>query len=505
MNQIIVTAEQMRQIEAQIFAQGMPVAALMEKAALLVARRIEELYPVSEYLKVGVLVGPGHNGGDALVVARELYLGGYHVLLYRPFEKVKELTGQHWHYAVELLKIPVAQNLEELQETQIVIDGCFGFGLTRPLEGQLAEAVDTINEWSQPVISIDIPSGIHTDTGEILGTAIRATHTLCLGMWKRGFFQDAALEYLGKVEKIDFGIPPLAIERVLEGQKLVKYIDRAIAEEMLPIPRRVSTHKYQQGHLLLICGSVRYGGAAILAGLGARATGIGMLSIAVPKSLKSVVLNHLPEALVIACEETNSGAIASLPVSINGYQAIACGPGLTLDAQSVVKSVLETPCPLILDADGLNIVSQAGLISSITQRQELTVMTPHPGEFKRVFPEIDASDRLEAVQIAAQQSQSVILLKGAKTAIAAPSGERYVVGESTPALARGGSGDVLTGLIGGLVASNSRAKDPTKIVALGAWWHSQAAILAATNHTELGVDALTLSQYLCIYLSNLNP
>ena len=194
---IVVTAAQMREIEERIFAAGMPVAALMEKVAGLVATRIQAFHPEKKGVCVGVLAGPGHNGGDALVVARELHFEGYDVIVYRPFSKLKELTSQHAKYA-ESLGIPIGEEIASLQKCDLLIDGLFGFGLERSLSGEIATAVDRLNQWSTPIISIDIPSGIHTDTGEVLGTAIRATQTLCLGLWKLAFLQDQALEYIGE-------------------------------------------------------------------------------------------------------------------------------------------------------------------------------------------------------------------------------------------------------------------------------------------------------------------
>lgn len=503
-NQIIVTAAQMQQVEAAIFAKGMPIPALMEKAALLVANQVKLLYPVSQYQQVGVLVGPGHNGGDGLVVARELHLGGYQVKLYSPFNQAKDLTRQHWQYAQELLNIPVVAELEDLQNTDLLIDAWFGFGLTRTLGGELVKQVNLINQWSQPVVSIDLPSGIHTDTGEVLGTAIKASQTFCLGLWKRAFFQDQALPYLGETTLIDFGIPPQLISQVLGDTPKVQQLDKTTAKEYLSQPRHLLTHKYQQGHLLLICGSQSYVGAAILSGLGARATGVGMLSIAVPESIKPIVLNHLPEALVIGCPETHSGAIASLPIDLAKYQAIACGPGLTVGVSSLVKSLLGVNSPLILDADALNIIAQDKLINTLSQGQFPTIITPHLGEFRRLFPEISnpESDRISAVRQAAHLSKSIVLLKGVRTAIASPHQEVYLVGESSPALARGGSGDVLTGLLGGLIAQNPTAKPLEELVAIGACWHSQGGILAATAKTELGVDPVTLSEYLYRFIND---
>jgi NAD(P)H-hydrate epimerase len=509
---IVVTAEQMRQIEEQIFAVGMPVAALMEKAALLCARRIQELYPLSKISKVGILIGSGHNGGDALVVARELYLQGYRVKVCRPFDKLKDLTAQHARYA-ESLGIKSDRDLQFIQDCDLIIDGLFGFGLTRPLTGEIFETVNQLNRWNKLVVSIDIPSGLHTDTGEILGTAVVATHSLCLGLWKQAYLQDQALAYIGSAERIDFGILPHHLDSILPQPPQIQQITKTIALEFLPLPRPAVTHKYKQGHLLLVCGSSRYAGGAILTGMGARGSGVGMLSIAVPASLKPILNSHLPEALIIDCPETETGAIASLSTlaaDFSKYDVIACGPGLTLDAKSVVETILKAECPLVLDADGLNNLVELGAIATLAQRQQTTVLTPHLGEFKRLFPNINDpnSDRIAAVIQAAKESGAIVLFKGARTAIATPNGSVWLVPASTPALARGGSGDVLTGLIGGLLAQTI-ASEPNfrdiicyvSTVATAAWWHAQAGILAAKERTELGVDAFTLSQYLLAAIS----
>jgi NAD(P)H-hydrate epimerase len=226
-----------------------------------------------------------------------------------------------------------------------------------------------------------------------------------------------------------------------------------------------------------------------------------MLSIAVPETLKPLLVSQLPEALIIGCPETNEGAIAQLPevVDLSNYSAIACGPGLTLEAKPVVQGVLEAECPLVLDADGLNSLAELRTIPTLLKRQAPTVLTPHAGEFKRLFPDSAAQlpDRVSAVRKASQLSKAVVLLKGARTAIAHPGGSVWLIPESTPALARGGSGDVLTGLLGGLLAQEALREQPLEAtVAVAAWWHAQAGILAAEERTELGVDAYTLTQYL---------
>lgn len=498
----IVSAKQMGQIEEQILTAGMPVAALMEKAASLCAARLNTLYPLTTTASVGILVGPGHNGGDALVIARELYLAGYKVQVYRPFFKLKQLTQQHANYLASL-GVTFHEEIQPLQDCQLIVDGLFGFGLTRELPENIIATIEQLNSWSKLVVSIDLPSGIHTDTGQVLGNAVRATHTLCLGLWKLACFQDQALEYLGQVERVDFGILPHHIWSVLPQPLLVQRITSDLVRQVLPIPRPQVTHKYQQGKLLLICGSNTYAGGSILTALGARASGVGMLSIAVPESLKPLLVSHLPEALIIDCPENKDGAIASLPFSttdLSNFDVVACGPGLTKEAKSVIPKVLTASCPLVLDADGLNLLAELDEPEALTSREAATILTPHLGEFRRLFPQIEApeGDRLTAVQEAAQKSGAIVLLKGARTAIADGNGAVWLVPVSTPALSRGGSGDVLTGLIGGLLAQVNpiETSATTATVATAAWWHAQAGMIAAQERTELGVDAFTLSQYL---------
>jgi NAD(P)H-hydrate epimerase len=495
----------MRGIEGHLFDAGMPVAALMEKVAGRITAWLVEQFPYQSYPRIAIVAGPGHNGGDALVVARELAAQGYEVQVCSPVDRLKPLTADHLGF-VEYLGIPVVKSMAALAPCDLLIDGLFGFGLERPIEGAIADVVAAINEIDCPVVSIDLPSGLHTDTWAVLGTAVRAAHTLCLGLWKRAFCQDGALVYLGQSDLIDFDIPAPAITAELAADPPVRRATLATVRDKLPLPRQPDTYKYRVGHLLLVAGSRPYAGAALLAALGARASGVGMLTLAVPESLRLMVLAQMPEALVVGCPETDSGAIAHLPddLDLSRYDAIACGPGLSRQAMPAVQSVLDSAAPLLLDADGLNLLAELGSVDTLSGRDAPTVITPHQGEFKRLFPEqLAASDDAGAAALAAaQQSSALVLLKGACTAIAHPHGPLWYVPESTPALARGGSGDVLTGLIGGLLAqTQSDAADHPLDLALnaalvGAWWHGQAARRAAADRTELGVDAIQLTQYL---------
>lgn len=504
----VVTAEQMRAIEGHLFDAGMPVAALMEKVAGRIADWVAKQFPWRRYPRVAIVAGPGHNGGDALVVARELFAQGYRVQVYSPASRSKPLTADHLRF-MNYLGIPVEAAVDAIAPCDLLLDGLFGFGLERPIEGSMADAVAAINAVDCPIVSIDLPSGLHTDTGVVMGTAVRATHTLCLGLWKQAFYQDRALAYVGQSHLIAFDIPPQAIDPVLEHVPSVRRATLAAMQAKLPLPRQPDTHKYRVGQLLLVAGSRPYAGAALLSALGARASGIGMLTLAVPESLRLMVVAQMPEALVVGCPETESGAIAQLPddLDLSRYSAIACGPGLSRSAMAPVQAVLGSSRPLLLDADGLNLLADLGCIDTLSSRAAPTVITPHRGEFERLFPgELAASDDGGAVaQTAARQSRAVVLLKGACTAIAHPQGALWYVPESTPALARGGSGDVLTGLIGGLLAQKAAsgledsedALDAALDAALvGAWWHGQAARAAAADRTELGVDGTQLAQYL---------
>ena len=501
-----------------MFDRGMPVAALMEKVSGRLVRRFVNWLSEcsgSEKRCVAVFAGPGHNGGDALVMARELHHLGYEVVVFQPFEKLKPLTQSHVQYAKHL-GITFVDSVESLGRCAAVVDGCFGFGLTRPIEGDLADAIAYLNSQNIPTFSIDLPSGIHTDTGAVMGCALKADYTACLGLWKRAFMQEDALVYLGESGLVDFDIPVADVESVLGDVPKVQQLtdERAIA--CLPLQRSPTAHKYKAGHVLLIAGSRQYAGAALLAGLGAVASGVGMLTLAVPESVRLSLLPQLPGALLIGCEETASGAIRALPAELEKdlnegkYDAIALGPGLTTQSPNLLDSVLAVSVPLLLDADGLNLLADKSPIMTLKERTAPTVLTPHLGEFRRLFPDIhnEKENTLpgEMAQRAAQASGAIVLLKGPRSAVTSPQ-RLWFNPRSTPALARGGSGDVLTGLMGGLLASAAYGRtwqdDKSALMpaVLGAvWWHSRAAVYASRERTLLGVDPLSLAQSLNVAL-----
>jgi NAD(P)H-hydrate epimerase len=500
---VIVTASQMQEIENKMFAEGMPVSSLMEKAALFCSQKINQDYPLSDYKKVGFIIGNGHNGGDGLVIARELFFQNYQVKLYLPLaDKSKDLTTQHLNYA-KFLNLDFVANIHDLKHCDLIIDCLFGFGLNRSINNPLADDILTINSWQKPIISIDLPSGIHTDRGEVLGVAIKATHTLCLGLWKLGLFQSSAWEYTGKIERIDIGIPHNLVAEIINQSPIIKLMTAEKVKVVLPLSRAINTHKYKQGNLLLICGSQEYAGAALLAGYGAKSSGVGMLTLAVPESLKTLIINHLPFALVIGLPETNIEKIISDDIlSLNKYDTIVFGMGISKKNQFLTeqffKKILDIEKILIIDADGFNYLLKGSFLDTLSKRKFPTILTPHEGEFKRLFPDLDLNiDRFSTLQQAAKRINSTILLKGAKTMISHRGEKNWIINKGTAALARGGSGDVLSGFIGGLVAQTNLSQHPIEeVVATAAWLHQQGGILAAKDYTQMGVDGLILADYI---------
>jgi len=492
---VLVTAARMQRVEAEIFARGMPVAALMEKVGLALAAAITCRYPAATHRRVGVLVGPGHNGGDALVVARELWLAGRQVVACFPLSGGKELTLAHRRYFAGLGGT-VVDGVENWPTVDLWIDGLFGFGLVRPLAGAAADAVEHLNRSEVPVVALDLPSGLDTDTGAVLGTAVRAHCTLCIGLWKRGLWQEGALPYTGECERIDFGITDAQLAVGLADETVPHLLDDGPVRALLPLARSPLAHKYTVGTTLVIAGSARFGGAPQLTALGARASGTGMLTLAVPAPLRSVIDANFPEAVLTPCPVDAAGIIADLPVEPGDYDAVVFGPGLGKIAPTLLERVVRSSQgALVLDADGLNTL--AGRLALLGERPGPTVLTPHLGEFRRLFPQIDPSDRFSATSEAARSTGAWIVFKGARTVIAAPDGRLWVNGHASSALARGGSGDVLAGLVAGLAA---QTKNPESAVLAAVWWHARTGEWLARRRTVLGVTPQELAAGLIDFL-----
>lgn len=490
-DRVVVTAEQMQAIETRLFAAGLPVAALMEKVAGLISQRLLTTDP-DRNQRWGVWVGPGHNGGDALVVARELHLRGYPVQIWHPFDRRKPLTEAHLQFA-QHLGIPIARDYPE--QCDRWLDGGFGFGLNRPLNEATQAAIAQLNSSGKPILSIDLPSGLDTDRGEPLGAAIRAERTFCLGLWKQGLLQLAAAPWRGQLERVDFGIPEADIAAVLGEMPVHQILTDAGAIAALPLPLATDAHKYRRGHLLLIAGSQRYRGAALLAALAARSSGVGMITLAVPASLSAIAIAQVPEALIVACPETETGEIADLPLDCDRYSAIAIGPGVGTgpSLRAILQRVLQQPRSLLLDADALTVLAQHPEDWAWRSAEAATVITPHAGEFQRLFGSAPSPASLD---LAAAERSVILVRKGPCPTVVTPSGASWALVDSTPALARGGSGDVLTGLLGGLLAQT----DALAAAIAATWWHSRTAQAIAQSQTPLGVAPTELARQLTSWL-----
>ncbi|MEB3334434.1 MAG: NAD(P)H-hydrate epimerase, partial [Cyanobacteriota bacterium] len=470
---LLVSGSQMAALEDQLFASGLPVEALMEKAALAVSRRLlgesppswgrgpvrngtpflPDFRSVDPSAGVVVLVGPGHNGGDGLVVARELHLAGVAVRLWCPFERRKPLTERHWTHA-RWLGIPSLDEPPDPRDPALWIDALFGNGQRRPP----GEAIETLLRDREaggagPLVAIDVPTGLCGDSGRLLGQqAAQATLTLCIGLWKQGLAQDCALRWVGQVERIDLGLPLALLERLPADQPLglggpgTGRLDAARA----PRPRlNPAAGKYGRGRLLVIAGSAAYLGAAHLALAGATAAGVGSLRAIVPAPVAERLWMVLPHVVL----ETRSPAEGAL----ERLDAVVVGPGLGpapltanggngrepwWDALQAFAGLL------VVDAEGLQRIHPDWL----RERAGPTWITPHAGEFARLCPALAELPPLEAAAEAARLCRATVLLKGARSVIAAADGRRWQLLEACGEAARAGLGDGLAGYAAGLGA-----------------------------------------------------
>lgn len=495
---VLVTAAQMAALEASLFASGLPVEALMEKAGLAMAHRLLTLAdgaaaglarPAEALRRHGALVlaGPGHNGGDGLVVVRELHLAGVPVRFWCPFERAKPLTEAHRHHA-RWLGITQLAEAPDPQEPCLWIDALFGLGQTRAPGPSLEDLLARRRGQAGGLVALDVPTGLCSDTGERLGTAAAAADlTLCLGLIKQGLVQDAALAWVGQLERIELGLPAALLEALPVDQPLglggpgPGANDGAQAPRPRPAP---DATKYGRGRLLVIAGSERYPGAAHLALLGASAAGCGSLRAGIPRPMAASLWTVLPH-VVPEADPFNATALERL-------DAVLVGPGLGLAADDPwhpgVADATATEAfweplrafsgPLVIDADGLNRISAAWL----GRRAGPSWITPHAAEFSRLFPALADLPPLEAAAAAARSSGATVLLKGARTVVASPDGRRWQVLQSSPDAARGGLGDVLAGYAAGLAARAAAcgSLEPS-VLALAALDHALAGCRAAAR------------------------
>jgi NAD(P)H-hydrate epimerase len=500
---LLVSGAAMAAIEQELFASGLPVEALMEKAALAVSRRLLERPDLNRHDGLLVLVGPGHNGGDGLVVAREWHLAGGRVRLWCPFERLRPLTEAHLRHA-RWLGLPLLEAPPDPADAALWVDALFGIGQHRPA-GVAIETLLRDRHRRRPgaLVAIDVPTGLDADGGGLLGTvAATASTTYCIGLIKRGLVQDAALRWVGRLERVCLGLPAALLGQTPDLLLGLTAADRATAPWPVPDP---AAGKFGRGRLLVLAGSRRFRGAAHLALAGATASGCGSLRTAPPREIAPQLWQVHPHVVLDpALGATPAGGLALGDLGdgwLDRLDAVLLGPGLG-GLGSIGK-----PLPaavearerkrwqelgafeglLVLDADGLNRLATMGT-DWLQGRRGPTWITPHEGEFRRLFPDLAPLPRPEAALAAAHRCGASVLLKGARSVVATPDGRRWQLLSACPDAARAGLGDVLAGYAAGrgAMALAAAGQPPARgSDADGAWLAA-----AALDHALAGLHCL---------------
>ncbi|MBQ8158740.1 MAG: NAD(P)H-hydrate dehydratase [Prevotella sp.] len=469
---------------------------LMERAARVLTRAITERW--TSTVPVVIFAGPGNNGGDALAVARMLIEQDYQVKTY-----LFNITGHLSADCIENKKrlcdkkgmplfIEVTQEFDppKLEKDMLVIDGLFGSGLNKPLAGGFASLVKYINSSKADIVSIDVPSGLMTEdnTYNVSSNIIRATQTLTLGQIKLSFLFPENQPFIGHLRVLDIRLSKEGIEKIDANYTLV---DEEQVKKLLK-PRNAFAHKGQFGHALIIAGSYGMAGAAILTTKACLRAGIGKVTVHVPKRNVAIMQTAIPEAIVsIDREETTF----TEGVPTEDYQAVGIGPGLGTNEQTAITLIAQlrrTQCPLVVDADALNIL--AARHAWLQQLPKGIILTPHPKELERLEGKcIDSYERLTKARELAERLQGYVILKGHHTAICMPDGHILFNNTGNSGMATAGSGDVLTGIITGLLASGYERQEAC---VLGVYLHGLAGDLAARDLGPEGLIASDIIEYL---------
>lgn len=505
----LLTAAQMREADRQAIEDiGLPGALLMENAGRAAAAVLQQRFGDSFPGPVLVLTGKGNNGGDGYVLARTLHHAGWQVrtLVLAAAESISGDAALHLKFllgcggAVEFVSEASALEaaLARPMGVRIAVDALLGTGLASAVQGLYARAIDWLNEGTAPILALDIASGVDATSGQILGRAVQASATVSFAAAKLGQVLYPGAACCGTLDVVDIGLP-LALS--LPATERHTFVDARTAARLLP-SRPVTGHKGTFGHLLVVGGCRGKSGALALCAAGGLRSGAGLITAAGPASLLSVLTQQLLEVMTAPLAEVDGHlSLQALPVLQQLWQdkaALALGPGLgeADEARALARRLLvDCPLPLVLDADGLNALgAQPELLQERAGRA--TVLTPHPGEMARLcgcsIAEVEA-DRVAVARSFATRYQIVLVLKGARSLIATPQGEIFVNGSGNPALASGGSGDVLTGLIGGLLAQGLPA---TAASVLGVYLHGLAAERLSRQMGEAGLAASELAREL---------
>lgn len=505
----IVSTAQMRELDrSAIEDYKVPGEVLMDRAGFGVANIVDLLFDRCELAGSSVLLvaGRGNNGGDAFAAARHLKEEGYDpaVWLAGSVNEIRDDARTHLNKLkaskIEVEELPTKEDWDQLvdqwRETgasgvPVVVDGVLGTGIEGPARGPAAGAIRYVNMMAGEslVVSIDIPSGLNSDTGEAEGDAVTADVTVTMGLPKRGLIEPSAANHVGRLEVMDIGIPRDLVDKTESDVELI-----TAADVRRLFPRRPrSSHKGNYGHLLMIGGATGYSGAISMAARAAVRSGAGLVTAVVPHGIASVVAGAVPEAMVYGAVETEIGSVAAgcWPVwreRLNEFSAVLVGPGMTRHSETrilVAQILKDCTVPLVMDADALNVFE--GRLDDLSRSRKPgcpLVITPHPGEMGRLTgrPASDVqANRFAVAAEVAGKTGAVVILKGAGTLVAEQGQSLNINMTGNPGMAAGGMGDVLAGLLGGLVA---RGLKPFDAARAAVFLHGRAGDEAAWETTE---------------------
>lgn len=499
----VVTASQMRQLDRRATEEyGIPSLLLMEHAGLQAVLELERAFPHLARSRVAVVCGKGNNGGDGLVVARHLFDRGITVEVFL-LARQTEINGDARtnleiirKLGAPIYEVTTSQELEAIrgaiERADVVVDAILGTGTTGPAKGLFEEAIELLNRFGKPIVALDIPSGLNSDEGVIPGPSINAVLTVTFGLPKRCLILYPAASCAGRVVTVDIGLPRQLLTDPLCDVSLVQAEDLVSA---LPL-RDPNAHKGTYGHVLLLAGSPGKTGAAAMCALSALRIGAGLVTLALPESLNDAMEAKLTEVMTEPLPETRERTIAHAALErvldlMQGKRVIAIGPGLSIHPETaeLIRAVVKTAkAQIVVDADGIN-----ALGSNLEMLRDVVlppILTPHPGELARLL----GIDRDEVVRHRIPIAQKVatsfgvhLVLKGARTLIANPEGQVAINMTGNPGMATGGTGDVLTGLISGLLAQGVSAGLAAKTAV---YLHGLAGDLAAE---AVGQEAMVAS------------
>lgn len=493
----------MQKVDAETIERVVPGIELMERAGRGVAELVRTRFQPG---RAAIFVGPGNNGGDGLVVARLLIEAGWScsIHLVKPAAQSSPDTAANYARLAGMARLTEADATEDdLRDATILIDSIFGTGFSGAPRDRAAEMIALINRRSAerhiPVVSIDIPSGVNGTTGAVEGEAVRADLTATIGCVKTGLLFHPGRAHAGEIEVIDIGFPPDIVEKYSDP---VFYLEKKAAAEKLP-RRAPDIHKYKAGTALVIAGSEKYRGAALLTAEAAFRAGCGMVYLAVPASIRGDIPVGLREAVVVPLPHTKDGTIArearrTLAPYLEKADAVAIGPGLGRNDETdafVRDFVVACPKPLVVDADGLNaLAGHADLLAKATAPVNIT---PHDGELGRLTGDPVPSTPLERIaygRALARRLGVTLVHKGAPALIAGRDGEVWINGSGSSALAKGGTGDVLTGLLVSFLAQGAQAgvAQPLDAACVACYLHGRAGEIEAAERGERGVIASDL-------------